>query len=135
MRLPLAKLLQVSVLFCLLVSVASCDKMQDNVYNICQGGTVCILDVAYDGSSMSLGSGENVSKEAVFYEQMISFDNSDQDGGSWFVELDWIRVHYKPASRQTFVFIKENQTGSRRQAKLTAVKDGKRTVIAEFRQR
>ena len=136
MKPSLTRLRQVFILFCLLAIGTSCEKMQENVYDICQGGTVCILDGTYDGSSMSLSSGKDVSEEAVFYEEMISFDTLDHpDGSEWFVELAWIRVHYKPAYQQTYVFIKENQTGSRRQARLTAVKDGKRTVIAEFRQR
>ena len=78
---------------------------------------------------MLLSSDTEVSQEAVFRESLGNPKDSD-----WLVELNGIRAHYFPASSELCVTAKDNTTGSRLRIKLTAIKDGKRDIIAEFLQ-
>lgn len=117
------------MLLCTLVAILSCTKMDEGVYSFNSEGGLYIIDVEIDGSSMLLSSDTEVSQEAVFRESLGNPEDSD-----WLVELNGIRAHYFPASSALCVTAKDNTTGSRLRIKLTAIKDGKRDIIAEFRQ-
>lgn len=129
MRPLLKKSGQILACLCLLAALPSCDKTEENIFNISQEGGICTLETELDGASMRIISGEETSNKALFTKDFANPDNSE-----WFTELGWIRVHYKPSFKELLVTTTKNSTGSGRKARLTAIKNGSHTVIAEFRQ-
>ncbi len=113
--------------FCLLMAV-SCEK-DERSFTFSPEGGACDFVIELDGSSMKLYSDDGASKEAVFYGNTMDMEHSE-----WVIQTDWIRVGYKPTTQHVYVGVLKNTTGKTRSARLTAVKNGRQVVIANFQQ-
>ena len=113
--------------FCLLVAV-SCEKEERGFTFTSEGGSYDFV-TELDGSSMKVYFDDGTSKEALFYGNA-----SDMEHSEWVIQTDWIRVGYKPTTQHVYVGVLKNTTGKPRSARLTAVKNGRQVVIANFQQ-
>ena len=110
--------LKIISLLLVLVLAPSCKKDGPNTYRFCfseGGGHLTYYDVDIDGATLSLKSGEEYAKPAIFKEDYATPNNS-----LWFTELDWIRVFYTPYTKELFIGVFENESGKKRKATITA---------------
>ena len=105
--------------FLLLMVLAPSCKKDDSFafrYGFSEGGGhLTYYDVDIDGATLSLRSGEEYAKPAIFKKDYATPNNS-----LWFTELDWIRVFYTPYTKDLFIGVFENESGKKRQATITA---------------
>ena len=106
------------LLLMVLVLAPSCKKDGPNTYRFCfseGGGPLSYYDVDIYGATLSMRSGEEYAKPAIFCEDFATPNNS-----LWFTELDWIRVFYTPYTKELFIGFFENESGKKRKATITA---------------
>ena len=110
--------LKIISLLLVLLLAPSCKKDGPNTYRFCfseGGGPLLYYDVDIYGATLSLRSGEEYAKPAIFSEDYATPNNSE-----WYTELDWIHVDYTPYTKELYIGVNENKSGKKRKATITA---------------
>ena len=114
------------------ILVLSCRKDDNDYfsYDFPADGSIILYDgVDIDGATLSIESEGTHSRPAFFGV------DGDYDKSDWFVELDdWTHVFYTPATKVLTVSANKNDTGRKRNARLTADKNGKGKLVVDIRQ-
>lgn len=126
--LKICKLAGALSLLCSLLVAVSCEKVEHSFFFSSEGGPYD-FEAEFDGASLKVVTDDGSSKDAIFYG-----NEADMEHSNWVADLDWIRVSYLPTRRHVYVSVKKNETGKERKARVTAIKNGRQVVLAEFKQ-
>lgn len=125
----ICKLAWALALLCGLVMAVSCEKEKvEHSFCFNSEGGPYDFEMELDGSTLMV-SDDSTSKNALFYGS-----EADMEHSNWVVDFDWIRVYYLPTKQHVYVGVSKNETGAMRKARVSAEKNRKRVVIAEFKQ-